>query len=79
MEPSGILPRVGKTAESSQAVVSEDQESTACVRVERVVKEDIESLIRRGSSVISWESLVDSKPRTRSIIPSDVRICSDNA
>ena len=49
-----------------------------CERVEkRMVKEkDIESLITRESFIISWDIFLDSKAEC--IIPSDVRICSDD-
>ena len=39
-------------------------------------EKDVESLITRESSIISWAILLDSK--SECIIPSDVRICSDN-
>ena len=41
-----------------------------------VKEKDIESLITRESFIISWDIFLDSKPEC--IIPSDVRICSDN-
>ena len=58
--------------------MSEVEANAVSVRVEKqMVKEkDIESLITRESFIISWNIVVDSKPEC--IIPSDVRICSDN-
>ena len=77
-ESSVIWPRDDRAAETSQAVVSEDEASTVSVRgfEKRVVKEkDTESLITRESCIISWDIFLDSNPEC--IIPSDVRICSD--
>lgn len=79
LEPSVINSRDGKVAESSQAEVSEDQESKVSARridTGAVKQNDIERLITRESSTISWDVLLDSSPECTT--PSDERICSDN-
>ena len=79
LDPSVIDLHDSQTAELSQAVVSEDQVSAVSVKgfEKRAVKEkDIESLVTRESSIISWDTVaLDSKPER--VIPSDVRIRSD--